>query len=593
MTEPWTQDWVAGTFGERGISDRPYVDPQAKPQDGVAERMAKYPSWRGMFSGSHVNQELEGVPSTDNQPNYRWPSRVNLFYTYGMIHAAWMWGRGETSKEADDLFDLALDRKIPGLGGPEMTSSVPTYQEALEYWWSHFQHILRPAAATQMWAGGAFLKVSWNPFHPASVYGCLLEMVDPEFVYPIWDPINFDTLLSVKIVFYVGPAVAIEKYGITERQLRDIVRNDQVRVEEYWSRQQYWIRLGPDGGQVVARQPTIAGQPGEPYQGRNPWINPYTQQAVVPVVYIPRVRTQGFFGDSLMENLEGPVEEMNKALSDIGDALNESTHTNGAVADNHAAGTRGNQQTSFSIPRGELMNLGLTPAGLQQGRIYEFEGGQIPAGGMEYVKQFQTITEQVAMLMPGAKGQSSADTGFGAAMEMLPTLYHTDWMRSHWSHGIGGRGQICQILGVMWFVKGQQNAGGTFLVPQGITPRTLMVRIRTNFRAMIPRDRVATVQEITALAVNKVLPPRELLKRLGDVENIDETLGELIHWIMWLAAWDAAVAGRPVDVGKNMDEEGIDKQPAMPLPEVSGPPTPAIGQPAKQPQQTQTKEASK
>lgn len=587
MTEPWTQDWIVGRFGERSISDRPF-DPESQSTDEVQVRMDRYATWRSMFTGAHIKQELTGVPSKDaTTKNYRWPSRLNLFRTYGMIHAAWLWGRAETARESNDLFDLNLDQKVPGIGGPEMTRVVPLYQAALEHWWSFFQHLLRPSGAVQQWAGGTWLKLSWNPFHPAAVYGCLLEVLDPTYVWPVYDPVNFDTLLAVKIVFMVTPAVAVEKYNFSPTQVKELSEGGQVRVIEYWSRTQFYIKLGPEGKEQTARLRTIAGQPGERLEGTNPWVHPYTNQALIPIFYIPRLRTGGFFGDSLMEELEGPVEEMNKALSDIGDALNDATHTSGFVADNHAAGTRGKQDSTFEVPRGELMNLGITPTGMQQGRYFPSQGADIPTQTDSYLERYQGLTEQVAMLTPGARGQSSATTGFGVAMEMLPTLYTVDWARSHWTQSIGGRMGINELLGVIWYHKARQ---GLYFVPGGITPLALMVRQRVNCKAVIPRDRVAIVQELSTMAANKVLPPREILKRLGDVENIEETLGELMYYLMWTAAWDAAVAGRPVKIGR--DPRGAPEQRVpMPLPEVSGPTMPAVKQPGTAPGQ-QKKESS-
>lgn len=571
MTEPWTQDWIVGRFGERTISDRPTSDNGA---DSTTVRMGNYVTWRRMFNGKFINQELPGAASSDAATkNYRWPSRLNLYRTYAMVHAAWMWGRAETAKESDDLFDLSLDKSIPGLGGREMESTVPRFAQALEYWWSFFQHLLRPSGATQQWAGGCWVKVSWNPFHPAAVYGCILESLDPEYVWPIYDSLSYNTLLAVKIVFQIPPVVAIEKYGFSDEQVKELVENGLVRVVEYWSREQFYIKLGPEGQEKVARLRGIAGAPGEQLEGANPWKHPFTNQGTIPVFYIPRVRTQGFYGDSLMEELDGPIQELNKAFSDLGDALNDATHTSGYVADNHAAGTRANQAQSFSVPRGEIMNLGITPTGQQQGRYFPTQGATIPSSAIDYSDKFQDATEQVAMLTPGSRGKSSATTGFGVAMEMLPTLYIVDWMRSHWATTIGGRSGINELLGIIWYIKKQQSV---YFVPGGITPLALMVRQRVNYKAVIPRDRVATIQELSTLAANNVLPPREILKRLGDIENIDDTLGELMFYLMWVSAWDAAVAGRPIKIGKDPRDES-EQRPKMPLPEVAGPTQPKPG----------------
>ena len=45
------------------------------------------------------------------------------------------------------------------------------------------------------------------------------------------------------------------------------------------------------------------------------------------------------------------------------------------------------------------------------------------------------------------------------------------------------------------------------------------------------RDRLEVIDEVTRLATNDVLPPRDLLERLGDVKDIDETFEDLIAMI--------------------------------------------------------------
>jgi hypothetical protein len=167
------------------------------------------------------------------------------------------------------------------------------------------------------------------------------------------------------------------------------------------------------------------------------------------------------------------------------------------------------------------------------------------------------------------------------AMEMLPTLYLLDWMRSHWSKTIGGRAGINVVLGTIWYRQAQ--AGLSHLVAGMPAPRVTQLRQRTRFRDMVPRDRIAKIQEVTQLAANNVLPPRELLRRLGDIEDIEETLGELWQHLIWQAMWDSAAAGHEIRLVSNP------KQPDMPLPELQQEPQPKVKQPLKEPQQIAAK----
>ena len=52
-------------------------------------------------------------------------------------------------------------------------------------------------------------------------------------------------------------------------------------------------------------------------------VNPF---GVVPMVYIPHIRTKGFYGESMIDGLEGIVKEINLRAGDYGDAVSEDAH---------------------------------------------------------------------------------------------------------------------------------------------------------------------------------------------------------------------------------------------------------------------------
>lgn len=581
MPEIWDADWIIGNFGERKLSDRPAEQSASE----VQVRMGQYPAWKQMFTGEYLRQEIADAPydPASNEPVYKWPSRVNLFKSYGLLHASTLWGRGETGREADNLFDVEIDEKIPGIGGPELVSAAPLFREELEYWWSFNQDKLRPSAGAQMWAGGCILKVSWMPAHPEAVYGCILEVIDPEYFWPVYDPLNYDTLIAARMKFSVDELVAQYRYGLDPSQIKLISKGGKVPVREEWTRESYAIVLGEGNNEKVARVPNVAGGAGTPYAGKNPWRHPITNIGLIPVWYTPRIRPgTGYFGDSLCYDLEGPVTEMNKALSDIGDALNDSSHLQGVIADMHSLSSRFDEDTSIEIPRGKYLNLGLTPQGASPGKFYPVPTGTIPPATPQYLDKLTESADATALLTPASRGGgSSGKTGVAVAMEMLPTLYLLDWMRSHWSKTISGRAGINVVLGTIWYR--QAKAGLGHLVGSIPAPRVLQARQRTRFRDMVPRDRMARIQEVTQLAANNVLPPRELIRRLGDIEDVDETLGELWQSLIWQAVWDSAVAGHSINIRSNA------KQPDMPLPEVQQDEQPKPKQPPTEPQQIAAK----
>ena len=508
----------------------------------------------------------------------RWPVKFNLVNSYCTLHAGMLWGRGRSGQESDDIFDIRVKPDRPGMPGPDAPSAAGKLQDILQHFWAHQAHVLRHNGAIQQWAGGCVLKAAWNPWSPSQVYGVVLETVQPEHFFPIWDPTCFTDLLAVKVKFEVSKEVAIAKYGVTARQLNDFDDHDGIPVEEYWDQWRFEVIVGRRGGSkrsggIVAKFPGTT----KPMAGANPWVHPITGRGVIPYVYVPRIRTDNFLGDSLAYHLEGVQTELNKTLADYGDALTRGAHPafgisdyNGPAKNNHV----------IPIPTHGAMNLGYTkPGGNASPKIHQFPLPQVPPQTTEYVERLLAVSEAQASLTPAARGLSKATkSGVALALELLPTTNLVDWMRSHWNVGIAGPGGLNEIAAVIW-ANHRELAGR--VVP-GVADAMFGLQQSVVFRPVIPRDRLEIVDEVTRLATAEVLPPRELLKRLGDVEDIDETLEDLLAYLTFVAEKEAAVAGRAIEVSAPTNPE----TPGEAYPSISGKtvePSP-VKQPARQPQ---------
>ena len=566
-------------------------DPDSTGETQVTSPHADYPTWRKMFNGEYLKEETPDSPDPETgEPIYRWPVRFNLFKAYAMTHAAMLWGRGETGREADNLFDIYVEPEVPGQAYPSLVAAAPAFQDNLKYWWSFNTHILRPCGATQQWAGGCIVKISWNPAHPDAVYGTIAEIIEPEHFFPVPDPLNWGTLLAARIKFKVDVDVAMAKYCLTADQARRGGDGDgKIQVEEYWDRFNFHIKVGKGDNSFTARLPRWDGTPGERLAGPNPWKHPVTQVGVIPIVYIPRLRTAGFWGDSFVMELEGLVREINKTLADIGDAVTGATHFRGVVADDNfdRGVTKSGQSRYINMPKDGLFNLGRTPPGGTQGRYWDVKPPDVPAQTPQFMDQMLSMAEHAGQLTPAARGagsSGSAASGFSKAMEMLPTTNLIDWARSHWARGIAGKQGIHQILGVIWWVKGQyKEARQLNILPPMTSFNVLRCRQEMSFRPVIPKDRVAVIQEVTQLVANKIIGPREALRRLGDVKDVPEALDDLWFFLMWMASVDAAVAGHGIKWSGERNVE--DGQPPEPVPELTGETAEeSPKQPAKQPE---------
>jgi hypothetical protein len=276
---------------ETAYSDRrsdTKVDPERQKQPVLDWYMQQYDHWRSLFEGSALEETLSVIqdPGTDSDhPNYRWPVRFNLIRSYCMLYAGSLWGRGKTGAEANDLFDIRVDPKVPGL--KPLTELAPSLQDSLTYFWSYWFNILRALGAIQQWAGGCFVKVAWNPFSSTSVYGIDLQIIQPEHAYPVWNPINYQEVLAIKLKFSVSKAVAKECYGMTDKELEDYPGNDTVPVVETWDKRSYSIMLGKGkkGQDDIGTPAKIKDPDGKTIllMGDNPFKHPITGLGVIPI----------------------------------------------------------------------------------------------------------------------------------------------------------------------------------------------------------------------------------------------------------------------------------------------------------------------
>lgn len=534
------------------------VDPDLKREPQLAWYMKNYPEWRGLFDGTALEETISDTsdPTATSNP-LRWPVQVNIINQYCILHAGFLWGRGRTGS-TDDIFTVRVGTKVPGRPGPEATEASEKYQDILQYFWSHQAHTLRHNGAIQQWAGGCVLKAAWNPWSMSSVYGITLETIQPEYFYPIWDPTNFTELFAVKVKFGVSKEAAIAKYGATKEQLNHFNDDDAIPVEEYWDRFTYYIMLGkrhPEDKGIVAKHPTT----GEPMQGENPWNHPMRGGGIIPIVYIPRIRTDAFLGDSLAYHLKGVQNELNKTLADYGDALTRGAHPSFGISDYNGPSKR---DRVIEIPRHGALNMGDTKPGMTAPKVHEFPLPQVPGQTTEYVERLLAISESKAALTPAARGLAQGQkSSITMAMEMLPTTNLVDWQRSHWSAGIVGPGGLDEVIGVILY-----NKKNLYPLVPGVDSTMLGLPQTADFRPVVPRDKAEIIDEVVRLATVNAVPPREWLKRLGDLANVDDTLDELIGYLTFMAEKEAAVAGRAIQVSTPTNP----KTPAEAYPAISG-----------------------
>ena len=560
-------------------------DPERQRQPRLDWYMERYGTWRSLYEGTALEEKisvLTNLASNTDQQEFRYPVRFNLIRSYCLLYAGLLWGRGTTGKDVGTLFEIRVDSKVPGKAGPEGVKQAKQLEDILSYWWAHWFQVLRPNGTIQQWAGGCVLKVCWHPRSPTSVYGLQLQTVQPEHFYPVWNPLNFEELIAVKIKFEVSRAIAKHQFGLKDSELDEYATGDSISVEEHWDRYNYEVALGkgrkrPDDPGVIAREVDRDGNETR-LQGKNEYIHPKTGLGVIPFVYVPRLRDGQFFGDSLAYSLEGIQRELNKTLADYGDALTRGAHPPFGISDYHGpSGKDKEKQGVILIPKHGALNMGMTPAGRTPSKVHEFPPPDVPPETGNFTDRLLTLSEVASGLTPAARGAVSASkSGVAMAMELLPTTNAVGWERSHWTSAVAGLQGINEIAEVIWLNKGK----GISNLPS-ISPGMLDHLQYLDYRPVVPRDHTEIIDEVVRLATAKAVSPQEWLRRLGDVPDLDEEFVNLVSWLVFTMKAEAAVAGRAIQVTQTTNPEN----PAAALPEIAGQTEqPKAKQPATQPE---------
>lgn len=548
-------------------------DYQDVPNEGDAEfasgltqyMHSMYPEWRALYSGAALTERLSTKGSATEAP-LRWPTQIDLVGTYCRIYADMLWGRSQSGDDSKRLITIRLDPKVPKM--KPHTAVASDVSEYLNLFWMTQGQVLRENGVIQQWAGGAIIKVSWNPWLPTSVYGISLETIQPETYYPIYDPTNYRNLIAVLLKFKVGVRVAMDKYNLTKDEIAKLAtQGDTVEVTEYWDRNEYMVVVGRNGkgSGVIARYPD-----GTPMAGPNTIRNPVTGQGLIPVVYIPRYVDGSFYGKSLASLLSGVQGEYNKLLADLGDALNRASHPSGAVSDYHGAkGRHGGGITTVPVAKGGLIDFGITPPGMEPPKVHEFPGPEVPSITPNYASMLMSSADFMTGMTEAARGvsQGAEESGLAKAAAMLPTLNAIDAMRENWNTGLAQAAGLDTIIMAMWYSR-------PMLALVDFVPEIPVSAFRLNqwvdWRPILPRDKAAIIDEVVRLSTARSVSPQEWLRRLGDIEDLDEEYQRLILNLMLMAQIEAAVAGRELSVKFPAMAEGqqIANSPDA-LPEVS------------------------
>lgn len=341
--------------------------------------------------------------------------------------------------------------------------------------------------------GGAPIQI-----YPKMKEGDLIRWnrVPLDTFFPIWDPEDPDELMEVYIVTAMTREQAKQKYRYDGAQTAPLI----YRVE-HWTKSGYETKL--DGTRI------------DKYSGVNPW-------GFIPFEYIPRMRSNVWWGDSLTEDLIRVQDELNGRIADMGEAINYNAHP-------IKTGTnlpRTFNSDNYPIGPNELWDLGRAWKDAPEPRIDVIEiKNPIPTGAfdfMSFLYDWSMTSSSTPPIAFGIDSGGSQRSGITLEIRMWPLIKAIRRSRAYM-----GKGLIRAAKKTALMLQQKKLSS----VPVRPLDRILAGNIVPYFASIMPRDQAKVVDEVTKrLSTN---PPTISLptavKKLGDNAGENDRIKEMLN----------------------------------------------------------------
>jgi len=265
------------------------------PNDVYENNRAGYEEMESWYDGTVLDD-------TDKQSGKEvelYPVRINPIRGAVMKHAAVLFG-----DVIDDGRPLVIPRMVVKTEDKELAEEA---EEALNILWyeNHGRALQLRNGILSQYLGGCVFKLTYVPDETWRTIPIRIELVHPKSFVGIADASDYWRLRKGFVVRMISKELA-KDYGVS-------VDKDEVWMVEEWGRGYYKVLID---GKLASRQ---FGTVRKDMGGTNPFN-------AVPMVYIPHTRTEGLYGESLIEGLTGIVKEINLRAGDYGDAVSDDAH---------------------------------------------------------------------------------------------------------------------------------------------------------------------------------------------------------------------------------------------------------------------------
>ena len=496
-----------------GILNKDHLPPDF-PYALWEEQQGRYRhAWR-WFTGEYLDEIRGKTPDGENV--YKFPLKINVIRDFARKHAAMLFGEIpehssrplvrcmfspivlESSDDNLDTIDLA-DRPVD-----PKKKEAQFYANVVNRVWhqSSGDGMLFENATLSQFLGGSYLSLNYVPWRKDLLIPIEIRNPKPDFVLPIWSNDNPWELLECYILYRMPGASARLQWGI------DTDETTYVTYAEHWTKEHHSIYINGKPIEINIGGTKISYDKAENIFG------------FVPVFYLPRLRESGFYGSSIVPDIEGLTLEFNGRMADAGTAVMRTAHRRW-FGRNIASNPRRKQ-----FDNEWYTDLGMeNPAVKNPPEIWPENPPQWSPALSQFTNDIWLQLLRQGSMTPVAFGEDegSQRSALTLAIRFWPTSVVSRIQRIFWTSGLN---HVALKLLIMLNKIGWKFGGRAFPENPGIE-----FDVAQDWLPMVARDREATVNEIILLSSTAIprISVRRSLELLGDVPDIDEELEEIMR----------------------------------------------------------------
>jgi hypothetical protein len=363
--------------------------------------------------------------------------------------------------------------------------------------------MIRNAMISQI-LGGCIFKASYVKEQSWRQIPIRIEAVHPSNFIGV--PMSGDEyrLDQAWIIRAISKAEVSRLYG----DVRGIIPGapeENLYYVEYWTPDEYEISIN---GYPIPTGKTDEYGKRTHYKGKNPF-------GFVPMVYIPHVRTSGFYGESLItSNIQGIVKELNRRAADWGDAVSDDSHT-------YYKQTGSSQRADvYTLAPGlRVVNLPHTPQITGRETLPDMDVLNKPKASAVMGSLVETLYEQFrreAFIPAVADGEDrgSQRSGQTVIMRMWPLISHTSTERIFFGDGLNLLDSM-----ILAIAERKTEEGDRKLMQLSLPKEMTQMMVERKWAPILPPDRTAFINELVTRAAQNLGSLEHLMSLIDDIED--------------------------------------------------------------------------